>query len=38
LTAPEVDVGRGEVLQTFMVAVVIVVIDEAINVRFEVAG
>ena len=38
LTASEVDVGRGEVLQALMVAVVIVVIDEAIDLRFELAG
>ena len=38
LAASEVDIGRRQVLQTFVVAVVIVVIDEAIDVRFEVAG
>ena len=38
VAASEVDIGRRQVLQTFMVAVVIVVIDEAIDVRFEVAG
>ena len=37
LTAPEVDVGRRQVLQAFMVALVIVMIDEAIDVRFEIA-
>jgi hypothetical protein len=38
VAASEVDVGGGEVLQAFVVAAVIVVIDEAIDVRFEVAG
>ena len=38
LTASEVDVGRCQVLQALMVAPVIVVLDEAIDVRFEVAG
>ena len=37
LAASEVDVGRCQVLQAFVVAMVIVVIDEAINVPFEVA-
>ena len=37
LAASEVGVGRCQVLQAFMVAPVIVVIDEAIDVRFEVA-
>ena len=35
--APEVDVGRCQVLQAFVVAPVIVVIDEATDLRFEVA-
>jgi hypothetical protein len=35
LTAPKVDVGRRQVLQTLMVAAVIVMLDEAIDVRFE---
>jgi hypothetical protein len=38
LSAPEVDFGWGEVPQTFMVAVVIVAIDEAIDARFEISG
>ena len=33
----EVDIGRCEVLQALVVAAVIVVIDEAIDVRFQVA-
>ena len=37
VAASEVDIGRCQVLQAFVVAVVIVVIDEAIDVRFEVA-
>ena len=37
LTAPKVDVGRRQVLQAFMVAPVIVVLDEAIDLRFEIA-
>ena len=37
LTAPKVDVGRRQVLQALMVAAVIVVLDEAIDVRFEIA-
>ena len=38
LAASEVDVGRRQVLQALMVAAVIVVLDEAINVGFEVPG
>jgi hypothetical protein len=38
LAAPEVDVGRRQVLQALMVAVMIIVIDEAVDVRFEVTG
>ena len=37
LTASEVDVGRRQVLQAFVVALVIIVIDEAIDVRVEIA-
>jgi hypothetical protein len=37
LAASEVDIGRGQVLQAFVVAVVIVMVDEAIDVRSEVA-
>jgi hypothetical protein len=38
VTASEVDVGRRQVPQALMVASVIVVIDEAIDVRLEIAG
>ena len=38
LAAPEVDVSRRQVLQALMVAVMIVVLDEAVDVRFEVTG
>ena len=38
LTAPKVDVGRRQVLQALMVAAVIVMFDEAIDVRFKVAS
>ena len=34
----EVDVGRGEVLQAFMVTPVIVVLDEARDLGFEITG
>jgi len=37
LTASKVDVGRRQVLQAFVVAPVVIVLDEAIDVRFEVA-
>ena len=37
MAASEVDVGRRQVLQAFVVAMVIVVINEAIDVPFEVA-
>ena len=37
LTASKVDVGRRQVLQALMVAAVIVVLDEAIDLRFEIA-
>ena len=35
LTASEVDIGRCQVPQALMVAMVIVVVDEAIDLRFE---
>ena len=38
LAASEVDVGRRQVLQALVVAAVIVVIDEAFDVGFEIAG
>jgi hypothetical protein len=37
LAAPEEDVGRGEVAQALMVAAVIVVGDEGIDLGFEIA-
>ena len=37
LAASEVDVGRRQVAQALMVAAMIVVIDEAIDLRFEIA-
>ena len=38
LSASEVDIGRRQVLQAFVVAPVIVVVDEAADVHFEVTG
>ena len=38
LGSAEVDVGRCEVLQAFMVTPVIVVVDEARDLGFEIAG
>ena len=38
LAASEVDIGWCQVLQALMVAPVIVVLDEAVDVRFEIAG
>jgi hypothetical protein len=37
LAAPEVHIVRGEVVQAFVIAPVIVVLDEAADVSFEVA-
>ena len=37
LTASKVDIGRCQVPQALMVAAVIVVLDEAIDLRFEIA-
>jgi hypothetical protein len=37
LTAPEVDVGGLEVLQALMVAMVVVVIDEGVDLLSEIA-
>ena len=37
LAAPEVHIGRSEVAQAFVIAPVIVVLDEAADVSFEVA-
>ena len=38
LTASEVDVGGGEIVQAFVVALVIVMIDECGDLRFEIFG
>ena len=38
LSAPEVDVGGCEIAQAFVVATVIVVLDEAADMGFEIAG
>ena len=39
LPAPaEVDIRRGEVLQAFMISVVIIVLDEVADLGFEIAG
>ena len=38
LTSTEVDIGRGEVLQAFVIAPVIVVLDESIDLLSQVAG
>ena len=37
MAAPEVDIGRREVAETFMVAAVIVVTDEVVDLSFEIA-
>ena len=37
-TAPEVDVGRGEIVDALVVAVVIVVVDEGRDLGFEITG
>src|SRR5215475_15006064 len=37
-SAPEVDVGRGEIVDTLVVSAVIVVSDEGLYLGFEVAG
>ena len=38
LASPEVDIGGGEVVQALVVAAVIVVLDEAVDVGFEITG
>ena len=38
LPSAEVDIGRGEVLQALVVALVVVVLDEGLNLSLEVAG
>ena len=37
-TSPEVDIGRGQVAQALMISVVIVVLDEGLDLDFEMAG
>ena len=37
-TAPEVDIGRGEVLQALVIASVGVVLDECVDLLVEMAG
>ena len=36
--APAVDVGRRKIVDTLVVSVVVVVVDESRNLRFEIAG
>ena len=36
--APAVDVGGGEIVEALVVSVVVVVVDESCNLRFEIAG
>ncbi len=38
LTAPEVDVGRGEIVDALVIAPMVVVRDERIDLSFEIAG
>ena len=38
LTAPEVDVGRRQIAQALVIALMIVVADERIDLRFKIAG
>jgi hypothetical protein len=38
LTAPEVDVGRGEIVDALVIAPEVVVRDECIDLSFEIAG
>ena len=38
LAAPAVDIGRREVAEAFVVAAVIVMADERVDLRFEIAG
>ena len=38
LAAPEVDIGRGEVAEALVIAPMIVMGDEGVNLGFEVAG
>jgi len=34
----EVDVGRGEIVEAFVIADVVVVLDEGVDLLFEIAG
>ena len=38
LTAAEVDIGRGEIVQALVVAPVVVVVDEGLDLSVELAG
>ncbi len=38
LAAAEIDVSRGQVAQALVAAAVVVVVDERLDLRFEVAG
>jgi hypothetical protein len=38
VATPEVDVGRGEVVQALVIAPMIVMLDEASDMSFEIAG
>jgi hypothetical protein len=38
LSSAEMDIGRGEVLEALVIALVLVVLDEGLDLRFEVAG
>ena len=38
LSAPEVNIGGRQITQAFVVSMVVIVLDEAADVRFEIAG
>ena len=38
VATPEVDVGRGEIVQALVIAPMIIMVDEAGDVSFEIAG
>jgi hypothetical protein len=38
LAASEVDVGRGEIVQALLIAPMIIMLDEASDVSFEIGG
>ena len=38
MSAPNVDVGRDEISQAFVITLMIVVLDERINLGFEITG